>query len=82
MLMRHEKHELTRILVALAVRHPGRSNRRPPDARPCLHRPPRLWEISWTDFAFVGQRYGIRDKDAQLKMASEVAATIADEAGR
>lgn len=39
-------------------------------------------EIAWTDFAFVGQRYGITDKDAQLKMASEVAATIAAEAGQ
>lgn len=38
-------------------------------------------EIAWTDFAFIGRRYGIRDKEAQLKMASEVAATIANEAG-
>ena len=39
-------------------------------------------EIAWTDFAFVGRRYGITDKDAQLKMASEVAALIASEAGQ
>ncbi|WP_205479486.1 DUF302 domain-containing protein [Sphingomonas arenae] len=39
-------------------------------------------EIAWTDFAAIGQRYGITGKDAQLKMASEVAATVADEAGR
>jgi uncharacterized protein (DUF302 family) len=38
-------------------------------------------EIAWTDFAFIGQRYGITGKDAQLKMASEVAAAIAEEAG-
>lgn len=33
--------------------------------------------LAWTDFAFVQQRYGIAGKDAQLKMASEVAASIA-----
>jgi uncharacterized protein (DUF302 family) len=37
-------------------------------------------EIAYTDFAFIGQRYGITGKDAQLKMASEVAATVAGEA--
>jgi uncharacterized protein (DUF302 family) len=37
-------------------------------------------EIAWTDFAYIGQRYGITDKAAQLKMASEVSATIASEA--
>lgn len=37
-------------------------------------------EIAYTDFAFIGQRYGITGKDAQLKMASEVAATVAREA--
>jgi uncharacterized protein (DUF302 family) len=37
-------------------------------------------EIAYTDFAFIGQRYGITGKDAQLKMAREVAATIAGEA--
>lgn len=39
-------------------------------------------EIAYTDFAFIGQRYGIKDKDAQLKMASEVAATVAGEAAQ
>ena len=38
-------------------------------------------EIAYTDFAFIAQRYGISGKDAQLKMASEVAATVANEAG-
>lgn len=37
-------------------------------------------EIAYTDFAFIGQRYGIAGKDAQLKMASEVAAAVAGEA--
>jgi uncharacterized protein (DUF302 family) len=37
-------------------------------------------EIAYTDFAYIGQRYGITGKDAQLKMASEVAATVAGEA--
>jgi uncharacterized protein (DUF302 family) len=37
-------------------------------------------EIAYTDFAFIAQRYGIKGKDAQLKMASEVAATVAGEA--
>lgn len=39
-------------------------------------------EIAWTDFAYIGRRYGITDKEAQLKMASEVAALIASEAGQ
>jgi uncharacterized protein (DUF302 family) len=39
-------------------------------------------EIAYTDFAYIGQRYGIKDKDAQLKMASEVAATVAGEAAQ
>lgn len=39
-------------------------------------------EMAWTDFAFIGRRYGITGKDAQLKMASEVAALIASEAGQ
>lgn len=39
-------------------------------------------EIAWTDFGFIGRRYGITGKDAQLKMASEVAALIASEAGQ
>ena len=37
-------------------------------------------EIAYTDFAYIAQRYGISGKDAQLKMASEVAATVAGEA--
>lgn len=39
-------------------------------------------EIAWTDFAFIGQRYGLKGKEAQLRMATKVAAAIADEAGR
>ena len=39
-------------------------------------------EIAYTDFAFIGQRYGLTDKDAQLKMANEVAATVAGEAAQ
>ena len=39
-------------------------------------------EIAYTDFAFIGRRYGITGKDAQLKMASEVAATVAGEAAQ
>ena len=38
-------------------------------------------EIAYTDFAFIAQRYGITGKEAQLRMASEVAATVANEAG-
>ena len=38
-----------------------------------------VW-ISWTDFAFVAARYRLEDRDAQLKMASEVAASIASAA--
>lgn len=35
-----------------------------------------VW-VAWSDFAFIRQRYGIADKDAQFNMASEVAASIA-----
>jgi uncharacterized protein (DUF302 family) len=35
-----------------------------------------VW-VAWSDFGFVRQRYGIADKDAQFKMAGEVAASIA-----
>ena len=35
-----------------------------------------VW-ISWTDFNFVAGRYRLQDRDAQLKMAGEVAASIA-----
>ena len=33
--------------------------------------------VAWTDFAFIADRYAIDDREAQLKMASEVAASIA-----
>jgi len=35
-----------------------------------------VW-VSWTDFGFVADRYHLADRDAQIKMASEVAASIA-----
>lgn len=35
-----------------------------------------VW-VAWTDFAFIGRRYGINNRPAQLAMASEVAASIA-----
>jgi len=38
-----------------------------------------VW-ISWTDFNFVAGRYQLQDRDAQLKMAGEVAASIASAA--
>lgn len=38
-----------------------------------------VW-ISWTDFNFVAGRYQLKDSDAQLKMASDVAASIASSA--
>jgi len=38
-----------------------------------------VW-MSWTDFNFVAGRYQLRDRDAQIKMASEVAASIASAA--
>lgn len=33
--------------------------------------------VAWTDFGFIANRYAIADKPAQLKMAGEVAASIA-----
>lgn len=33
--------------------------------------------VAWTDFAEIAARYGLTNRDAQLKMASEVAASIA-----
>jgi len=39
----------------------------------------QVW-IAYTDFAFIGRRHHITDRDAQLKMASEVAASIASSA--
>jgi uncharacterized protein (DUF302 family) len=38
--------------------------------------------LAWTDFAFIQHRYAITGKDAQLKMASEVAASIAHSTSR
>lgn len=35
-----------------------------------------VW-LAWTDFAWIGRRYAITGKEPQLKMASEVAASIA-----
>jgi uncharacterized protein (DUF302 family) len=35
-----------------------------------------VW-VSWTDFRFVASRYRLTDRDAQIAMASEVAASIA-----
>lgn len=34
-------------------------------------------EVSYTDFGWIGRRHGITDRDAQLAMASNVAASIA-----
>jgi len=39
----------------------------------------QVW-ISWTDFSFVADRYQITDRDAQIAMASGVAASIASAA--
>jgi uncharacterized protein (DUF302 family) len=36
--------------------------------------------VAWTDFGFVANRYSIRDRQAQFKMAGEVAASIASSA--
>jgi len=38
-----------------------------------------VW-LSWTDFNFIANRYQLADRDAQIKMASEVAASIASSA--
>ena len=38
--------------------------------------------LAWTDFRFMAKRYGITTQDAQFKMASEVAASIAADAAR
>ncbi|HXZ67198.1 MAG TPA: DUF302 domain-containing protein [Alphaproteobacteria bacterium] len=38
-----------------------------------------VW-IAYTDFAYIGKRHHIENRDAQLKMASEVAASIASSA--
>ena len=36
----------------------------------------QVW-VSWSDFRFVANRYQLTDRDAQIAMASEVAASIA-----
>lgn len=38
--------------------------------------------VAWTDFSFIGHRYALKDREAQLKMASEVAASIASSVTR
>lgn len=38
-----------------------------------------VW-ISWTDFRFVADRYQLADRDSQIAMAGEVAASIASSA--
>lgn len=40
-----------------------------------------VW-LAWTDFAYIADRYRITDRAAQLKMASEVAASIAADAAQ
>ena len=40
-----------------------------------------VW-IAWTDFAWMGRRYALKDRGAQIRMATEVAATIASEAAQ
>ncbi len=36
----------------------------------------QVW-VAWTDFAWLAQRYGVTDRDAAFKMATEVSASIA-----
>ena len=38
-----------------------------------------VW-VSWTDFRFVANRYQLKDRDAQIAMATQVAASIASAA--
>lgn len=40
-----------------------------------------VW-IAWSDFGWIADRYGISDRGPQVKMASEVAASIASAANR
>lgn len=40
-----------------------------------------VW-LAWNDFAWIKQRYALTDRDAQINMANEVAASIATEAAR
>jgi uncharacterized protein (DUF302 family) len=42
-----------------------------------LQEPDGSVSVAWNDFAFIADRYAILDRDAQFKMASEVAASIA-----
>jgi uncharacterized protein (DUF302 family) len=37
----------------------------------------RVW-VAWTDFDFIADRYAIAGRDAQLAMATQVAASVAD----
>jgi uncharacterized protein (DUF302 family) len=39
----------------------------------------RVW-IAWTDFAFIADRYAITGREAQLAMATQVAASVAGSA--
>ena len=41
----------------------------------------RVW-VAYTDFAYVAERYAIQDRGAQIKMATQVAASIADSVAR
>ena len=41
----------------------------------------QVW-VSWTDFRFVASRYQLTDRDAQIAMAGDVAASIASSARR
>ena len=36
--------------------------------------------VAWTDFGYIAKRYSITDREAQFKMAGEVAASIASSA--
>jgi uncharacterized protein (DUF302 family) len=40
-----------------------------------------VW-LAWTDFAWLANRYAIKDKDAQFKLATGVAASLAAEAAK
>lgn len=40
-----------------------------------------VW-LAWTDFAWLANRYAIKDKDAQFKMAAAVAASLANAAAK
>ena len=53
-------------LAGAHARHPGRRR--------------HASGVSWTDFRFVASRYQLTDRDPQIAMASEVAASIASAA--